>query len=306
MVMSKVLVCIVFGLAVSAAWGRIWTSNDGTKLEAEFVDLKNGAVTLQRSDGSKVRISQLRLSVGDRTYIKDLKRGKIKPAPKPIAEDGEPNIVKGFVGRPIFSTRRGDLGAGTAFLVKVGDEPNALLVTAQHIFGPPGGLKEKVAPEKMGSFVRRVKVLDLVDEKQFASKLTYLPLEELMDVALFRTVLRNKIAPRSFAGSNPEVGETIWLVATFLDKTQKRILHRGSVTAVSGDRMKCKFDDGNLATRGASGGPYVNAQGDVVGMHVGSFKDGDNISGAVLPVESIKRALVGAEAGRLKGDKGND
>jgi S1-C subfamily serine protease len=295
MMMNKVLVCIVFAVAASTAWGRIWTSNDGTKLEAEFVDLTKGAVTLQRSDGSKVSISQLRLTVGDRRYIKDLQSGKVKPAPKALAEDAEPNIVKGFVGRPIFATRSGDLGAGTAFLVKVDDDPNALLVTAQHIFGPPGGLKEKVPREKMGAFVRRVKVLDLVDEKPLSTKLTYVPIGEALDVALFRTVLKNKVAPRFFAVSNPEVGETIWLVATFLDKKQKDILHRGTVTAISGDRMKCKFAAGNLATRGASGGPYLNAKGEVVGLHVGSFKDGAVISGAVLPVESIKRALVFAD-----------
>ncbi|MFT5240457.1 MAG: hypothetical protein ACI9OU_001270 [Candidatus Promineifilaceae bacterium] len=296
MMMNKVFVCIVFAVAVSTAWGRVWTSNDGTTLDAEFVDLTKGAVTLQRSDGSKVRISQLRLSVGDRNYIRDLKSGKVKPASKAIADDGAPNIDVGFVGRPIFATRSGDLGAGTAFLVKLEDNPNALLVTAQHVFGPPGGLKENVPPEKMGSFVRRVKLLDLVDERQISSKLTYLPIGEALDVALFSTVLKNKIAPRSFAGSNPEQGQTIWLVATFLDEAQKGLLHRGTVTALSGDRLKCKFDAGNLATRGASGAPYVNAKGEVVGMHVGSFKDGDVISGAVLPVASIKRALVFANA----------
>ena len=213
---------------------------------------------------------------------------------RPIAVPKEPVIEIGFVGSPEFETRSGKFSAGTAFLAKLQGEANPLLITAQHIFGSAGGLETEVPREQMAGFSKRATLHDLVKGKSHTMKIDSLALSGTIDVAAFRTTPGGKVKAHPFANENPKEGDTLWLVASLEGQPEKRILHRGSVVAVWADKIKCKFDDGKLVMRGSSGAPYVNAQGEVVGLHTGSYKDPGNISGSLVPVETITRTIKSA------------
>ena len=198
------------------------------------------------------------------------------------------------MGNPEFNTRSGAFGAGTAFLIQVEREKTPLLVTAQHIFGPPGGLKQEVPRNRMSEFVQRAMLRDLAKGGSQSTKVSALAIPEGIDAAVFRTTLRTRAKPCKLAKQNPKKGDTIWLVASLEGQPKNQILHRGTVVDVWDDRIKCKFDDGNLVMRGASGAPYIKGDGEVVGLHTGSFKDPGNVAGAVLPVEIIRKAIESA------------
>jgi len=256
-----ILAGIVAGLLASVAWGRVWTSTAGTKLEAEFVERRHGAVILKKTDGSHLRISEQRLSKADRDHIREITSTRTESSMQEDSIPDEPAVETGFVGRPEFDTRDGKFGAGTAFLVKIDGESCPVLITAQHIFGPAGGLRQEVPRGHMSTFAKRASLRDLVKGRQHSTKVTALPVLGDLDVAAFRTTLKSKMNPRPFASSNPKEGDPIWLVASLREQPRDAILHRGIVMNVWANELKCKFDNGNLIMRGASGAPDVNAYG---------------------------------------------
>jgi hypothetical protein len=272
--------------------GRTWTSTNGTTVEAEFVESKLGRVVLLKPDGAKIAIPLSALSASDKAYVASLSQ-EVAVVRQPDAVPDKPAVESSFVGRPEFITRSGAFGAGTAFLVRIDGEANPLLITAQHIFGPPGGLKEEVPRAEMASFTKKATLHDIVRGGSKTTRIDALALPDTLDVAAFRTALGQKANPHPLAVMNPKVGDTIWLVAELEGQPKKEILHRGSVAAVWADQIKCQFDNGDLVTRGASGAPYLNASGDVVGLHTGTFNDPGSTAGAMLPVETIKRAING-------------
>jgi hypothetical protein len=294
--LGRITMTVLLGLSVLSfsAFGRTWTSTSGSKIEAEFVELRHGTVVLQKSDGKSVRIAMNRLSKPDRQYIKDMNQGN-RPVTSSIDAEGNPVVGPGFVGGPEFDTQSGTFSAGTAFFVSLPDKTDAWLITAHHIFGPPGGLPQEVSREDMRSFVKKVTIHDFVKGKKVSGKVDPLHIPSSgPDLAVFRTTLGAKVAPRPLAENNPKQGDQIWLVASLQGQPDDQILHRGVVTDVSPNKLKCKFDNGNLITRGASGAPYINAKGEVVGLHTGSYKEPGNMAGAVLPVETIRAAIQAA------------
>lgn len=120
-----------------------------------------------------------------------------------------------------------------------------------------------------------------------------------IDAVVFRTVSATKAKPRKLAKENPKKGDAVWLVASLDDRPKDQIVHRGSLVEVWENLIKCKFDDGNLVMRGASGAPYINDAGDVVGLHTGSFKEPGNVAGCILPVEAIRKAVESAMKGQV-------
>ena len=225
------------------------------------------------------------------------KQTQVKPTTSP-SSDGAPVLQKGFVGSPEFKTAEGAFGAGTAFVVKLEGSPKPVLITAQHIFGAAGGLKREIPSQELRGFVKKVSLADFLGNRPVdGGDCRYLPVtggegdQKTPDVVAFRLSAVGKFNPAVLATKNPEVDEPIWLVASVQGEEGKTLLHRGVVAEVHGAWLRCKFDNGNLVLRGASGGPYLNAKGEVVGLHSGSFKDPGNVAGSVFSAEGILKAL---------------
>lgn len=90
--MKKILFCafaFVF-LFIVVAEARIWTSTSGAKIEAEFVEIKNGVVVLKREDGKTGSIKLELLSQDDLDFL--IKNGHIEESAGPAA--GNPGDTK--------------------------------------------------------------------------------------------------------------------------------------------------------------------------------------------------------------------
>jgi len=145
----------------------------------------------------------------------------------------------------------------------------------------------------LAAFVSKVELDDLVKGRIRQTRIKLLKTPDELDAAIFLTAQETRAKPHALAAENPKVGDVIWLVAS-LQGQPATICHRATVVNVWDHKFKCKFDNGDLVTRGASGAPYVNAAGEVVGLHTGSYKDPGNVAGAAIPVENLRQAIDAA------------
>lgn len=69
-VLPLVAVTTLFLVAASPAFARTWKSSDGAySVDAEFVDFKDGTVSLRKADGAVIRVPVSRLSAEDQAYV---------------------------------------------------------------------------------------------------------------------------------------------------------------------------------------------------------------------------------------------
>lgn len=290
---SRRVLLVMMGLASFAAEARMWTDANGKTVEAELVSCTNRLAILKTGDGKTIRAPVDKLSKDDQDFLRLSQTPQETAVAAPAVAGAVPTVGQGFVGTPEFDIKGGPLSGGTCFFAQGAAAGDVLLVTAHHIFGPACGLKEEVPQKDMPHFARKVSFDDLAGPKHFSAPAEFAPGLETKDIdlAAYRFGAKPGVAAHKFAAKNPEKGEAIWLVARLSGLPKDELLHRGVVDAVWPDKLRCKFDNGNLVLRGASGGPYINVQGEIVGLHTSSWKDPGQVAGAVLPVESIRAAL---------------
>ncbi len=87
---SRLLISVVLGLASAHLAAREWTSNDGRKLEADFVSATADAVTVKRAtDGQTFTLPLASISEADRAWVAEQMTkpaGPAKPVEGPYAE----------------------------------------------------------------------------------------------------------------------------------------------------------------------------------------------------------------------------
>ena len=211
----------------------------------------------------------------------------------PVKTDG-PVLDAGFVGSPEFDAKGGNLSAGTAFLVTLPGQKDTVLLTALHIFGTAGGLPKDLKREELPAFTKRVTLRDLLKAKTLSARIEAMAIPGAVDLAPFRVAPAPGMHPHALAAKDVQVGDAIWLVASLASDSGKDLLHRAVVTDGAAGEAHARFDDQSIVTRGASGAPYINAAGEVVGVHLGSIKTPGNIRGSFLPAEAIITELRGA------------
>lgn len=79
MITRSLVSAVGFLFVTNLSFGRDWVSNDGKKLEADFIALENSVVKLKRPNGQVISVPLERLSEEDRIWAEN-------EASKPIAE----------------------------------------------------------------------------------------------------------------------------------------------------------------------------------------------------------------------------
>jgi S1-C subfamily serine protease len=99
--LSLVLVAIVPLVAFSAAIARTWKSTDGSyKLKADFVDAKDGKVSLRRTDGKVIKVPISALCEEDQAYVAER-----------TAQQGAPSASGAAAERPAQQGAPADVAA---------------------------------------------------------------------------------------------------------------------------------------------------------------------------------------------------
>ncbi|MCW3836342.1 trypsin-like peptidase domain-containing protein [Sphingomonas canadensis] len=223
--------------------------------------------------------------------------GQAQTVPAPPAPPA-PEQAAASVCRPRFLVDGKPLEAGTGFVVLPGAAgAKPLLVTAIHLFGPSGGLAAEVPWAQMALRAR----LDLCVPQSGgrvpwhggaalvvpgARPMGTLPYR---DMAAF--VIDSGAPALTLAPAPPRAGEKVWLIAPLAGRPDGPLLHRATVAYAGIEALQYVFDDPRLPLRATSGGPVVNAAGQVVGVHLGGGIDKGELIGMATGLQVLTNAL---------------
>lgn len=237
------------------------------------------------------------------------------PAETPVAPTA-PEVPTCSALRPTFRVGSRSYPAGSAFSVDLDGE--TVLVTAHHLLGPGGGLPSQLSGPQVATEVALVTVADAFGGTLCGSSSEALIVPDAQpmgdgthrDLALFvpkvptgvdriQTVERPKLAPRQLATTAPAVGSTLFVATGFTGQEAKTF--PAEVVEVSETSLYYRFEDPSLELRATSGAALLDADGVVVGMHLGGgeLEDGTLI-GAGNPAPAIRQRLEAALTARKK------
>jgi hypothetical protein len=213
-----------------------------------------------------------------------------------------PAWVTGSVCRPTFTVPQGRFSAGTGFLFRTGRGEEVVLATSQHLFGPGGGLEAEIPWDRMSETVqgadcdafegdrtwRTGPPLEITDAAQMT-----LDAPTKRDIALFPV---DPAGARAFtlAPDAPAPGERVWLVAQLIKGAPPdQLLHPATVIDEQRGLLWIRYDNPNLVITATSGGPIVNARGELVAVNFGGGRGTDgSMLGIALQVPLVRDAVA--------------
>lgn len=213
------------------------------------------------------------------------------------------------VCRPQFRVDSKTYEAGTAFIV--GSE-RPVLLTAQHLFGPDGGLKETIRWQDMPERARVVSCEQIEAQGEWAAGAAIAingahamsPDDQsgsINDVAAF-LLLNRKVGTSylSLAASRPSTGSKVWLVAQVEGQSQGASnLHGATIIGFEDGAMLFAYDDPKINLDATSGAPIVDSSGKVVGLNLGGGYDAEakTVVGVADDLQVLTKALETAKSG---------
>lgn len=230
-------------------------------------------------------------------------------SPKTAQNLAPPTPPKNLAVRPYVLLKDGrKIEAGTAFGATL-DGGKPILLSALHLFGDAGGLQSDIPPDSLPDLVQEVGLFDMEYGQKLGSAGKGLlrdgyPLREegsidcSGDLVAFELPAGTSVGYAPIAAQNPEVGERVWVVGKeYKQPGATANLYAGTVVEVLSTDIAVEEDipfDG----RGFSGGPVVNAKGELVGMVIGSDNKSGKRYSILNPIEAIRRRLKAAKAGQ--------
>ena len=212
-----------------------------------------------------------------------------------------PTVPANFAVRPLFQLRDGhQIQAGTAFATTLDGSPPVLL-SAMHLFGEAGGLDHDLPAATLPEAISAVAVYDMEYNQPLAhagaelirdSKAADFEANDMsQDVVAFALDANVPLGVLPLAKTNPAVGTRVWAVGReYKDHGATAKLYGGTITEVKATNIVME-EDTPFEGRGFSGGPVVNAQGQVIGTVIGGGKIYGHAVSLLNPVESIRRHL---------------
>lgn len=215
------------------------------------------------------------------------------------AGQSAPNPPASTVCRPSFTTATGSFSAGTAFVCDYPDAKAQLLVTAQHLFGPMGGLPAAIAWNEMAGNIKKVDASCIDNPASHLISSNVVPIEGAHgvdnngvrdDIAAFALPGAAGRPALKLATAAPKVGDPVWLYGCQAGGKQVELIH--AVVALSTDQeLDYSFTNTTIKLHGTSGAPVLDAEGNVVALNIGSTMRRGKLVGYGNPVASIREHL---------------
>lgn len=230
--------------------------------------------------------------------------GRAAPAQVPA----KPLQAQGAVCRPTFAVDGQSLIAGTGFVLEAGGaEKRVLLVSAQHLFGPDGGLGAAVPWSEMPRRATGISCAAFKGEAVWAGgPALAIPGARAMgkDVPVLRDISAFPLSAASaaqapvrlkLARTGPRPGDDVWVVTQLLGGApSSQLLHHAKVVEAGPRATYYRFDNVKLVIQATSGAPVVNGAGEVVGINLGGGAVDGELFGVADTLPEIRKALADA------------
>ncbi|MEI7688462.1 MAG: trypsin-like peptidase domain-containing protein, partial [Planctomycetota bacterium] len=229
----------------------------------------------------------------------------VAPGPNDAAPPinvADPTVAANFVFFPTFHLKTRDIGAGSAFAVKLDDIENPVILSALHLLGPSGGLPVDVPGTKVPAEVKALTLVEMFDnDKDLTLKQPGIALpntaplgrdSQVGDVMAFWATKDALLSPARLAAETPKRNDLVWLAYSAENDPNQRT-YRAKVSDVNAKSITYTFDSA-LRLPGTSGAPLLNAAGEVVGIHLGGRTTGNVTTGIANPVSAFRTALIDA------------
>ena len=223
-----------------------------------------------------------------------------------VANAAPPHLEGNCLFRPTFNCNSGQIQAGTAFVVEIGDRRSPVLVSALHLLGPDGGLPKKIKPANIDRELQSIELFGLFDDELVAAvsprtleMRESAPLGEASkygDVMAFELDRDVQVGKLKLANSMPEVNEPVWMAGQILDGApMTKKLHVGQFLGIDyeGDFV-VQFANRQLELQATSGAPILNAAGEVVAINLGGWSEDGYKFGVGNPVSRFRGGLLNA------------
>ncbi len=226
-----------------------------------------------------------------------------------------PSVPDRFVVRPLFTAGMDSVIGGYGFLVRVEGGPGPILLTALHIMDEMiknkgidcSDANEGYTGRELPAVITEVGIYDvfapnwMMEHLGSAGPMLVLPDARAhdeepysyRDIAAFRVRDASGLNPVALASQAPRVGDPVWQVAQS-EKKKGKGLFKAVVVEVTDRSMVFKFDSRDEELKYTSGSPYVNKDGEVVGISVGGGEFKGQKLGHANHVENIRRHLKDA------------
>jgi hypothetical protein len=215
-----------------------------------------------------------------------------------------PMPPRNTVCRPTFTTATGPFSAGTAFVCEYPEGKGHVLITAQHLFGPGGGLPAKIAWNEMADKIKQVDGVSMHDPAVHLVSTNVVPIEGAHaldqkgpdgDIAVFALLESKDRATLKLGDKTPKVGDPVWLYGCQAGGKTVELLP--AIVSLSTDKeLDYTFDDKAIQMRATSGAPILDADGNVVAINIGSTTRRAKLVGFGNPLASIRAHLEHAFA----------
>jgi acyl carrier protein len=207
------------------------------------------------------------------------------------------NLPKQSLLHPRFFGGKGtEFDAGSAFVGEV-NAGETLLLTAQHLFSPAGGLEKDVLWSQMDKEYPKAEGM-LSGGKEVGATggaVILLPSAHGMDdnsaafdLAAYQLADAPKADVLKLAKKSPKVGDIVYMNSRYIGWTA------AAVVSVEKSRVIYRYFLPSLELRGTSGAPVVNAEGEVVAMNLGGWTEKSTF-GIGNGVEGIRSLLAKAK-----------
>jgi hypothetical protein len=261
--------------------------------------LRYADVTIKLKAGKVISVEKMAPTPARTSPAPAVRMGTAAPGKTTLANQiKEPRFSRSFAGGPTFFTAGGEYDAGSAFLARARHNPQVFVLTAHHLFGPMGGLPEKISHQKLPSFVRGVRI-DSFDGESRTYTVTAGYVEDggeehspLEDLAVLKTKDVSPTEVPVLAEIAPKAGDPVWLIAHVRGGVAEgTYIHRAFVIGQEGTWITCELENRNIVTNGASGAAVLNAAGEIVGIYSGhADREGRKIA-FIISAELILQVL---------------
>ena len=228
----------------------------------------------------------------------------------PQKRPDQPSLHEDAVFRLEFEHATGSFSPGSGFVGRLpGEEgkPGEIIgLTAHHLFSPAGGLERELTAGEVPRFVLKILPTGLGGKKLAGvggmralpgSQVTQDRQDWRSDLAMFDV---DASGPGSWqdrslplAQREAAAGDTVFVVVVPHRAGDPRY-HKALVTLSTQTLLLFRFEGKEFDSRGTSGAPVVDVEGNVLAMNMAEGSDGMAIWGSGHPAPSMIRRLRGA------------